>query len=178
MSPKRKKTQKKAKRTKKYLPAPSIPNPLFIGYFDGSCGPINPGGIAAYGAVVYWERVGIWSDSAVVQPEPGREHETSNNLAEYCGVIAVLEYLIGIDAQRDPIMIYGDSRLVIQQMRGRRKIRNGIYVPYARYAQDLVEQFHTIDFGWIPRAQNTVADALSKSSGAARRVTGLRRFRS
>jgi hypothetical protein len=32
-----------------------IPNPTYIAYFDGACEPVNPGGTAAYGAVIMQE---------------------------------------------------------------------------------------------------------------------------
>jgi hypothetical protein len=57
-----------------------------------------------------------WEYSEVYHPPPGKERETSNNLAEYLGLIAILEHLIHIEAQHEPIMVYGDSNLVIQQM--------------------------------------------------------------
>src|SRR2546427_730178 len=105
----------------------AIEHPLYIGYFDGACAPINPGGTAAYGAVLLREGERIWECSALFQPEPGKECETSNNLAEYCGLIALLEQLIHLRAQQEPIMLYGDSNLVIQQIFGPWKITAGIY---------------------------------------------------
>jgi ribonuclease HI len=137
--------------------------PLYTGYFDGSCWPINPGGVAAYGAVIFREGHRIWECSALFEPEPGKERETSNNLAEYCGLIAVLEQLINLGAQEEPIMVYGDSNLVIQQVFGQWKIKAGIYMPYAHKAKALRSLFAQLGGQWIPRTQNTLADALSKA---------------
>ena len=37
---------------------------------------------------------------------------TSNNLAEYAGLIAVLRYLLGAGLQRERIVVKGDSQSV------------------------------------------------------------------
>jgi ribonuclease HI len=150
------------KRHKRQQPI-ALQHPLYTGYFDGSCGPINPGGMAAYGALILREGQLIWECSALFQPEPGKERETSNNLAEYCGLIALLEHLIHLGAQQEPIMIYGDSDLVIKQMFGPWKIKSGIYAPYAHKAQVLRRMFAHLGGQWIPRTKNTKADALSKA---------------
>jgi len=141
----------------------AIQHPLYTGYFDGACAPINPGGTAAYGAVLFREGEQVWACSELFQPEPGKERETSNNLAEYCGLIAILEQLIHLGAQQEPIMIYGDSDLVIQQIFGHWKIKAGIYVSYAHKAQALRSTFSHLGGQWIPRTKNTIADALSKA---------------
>lgn len=138
-------------------------NPVYKAYFDGSCGPRNPGGTAAYGAVIFRHKERIWEHSEVYRPPPGKERQTSNNLAEYLGLIAILEHFIHIEAQHEPIVIHGDSKLVINQMAGRWKIKDGIYVPFAKQAQVLRDGFSHIRWQWIPRGQNTIADGLSKA---------------
>jgi ribonuclease HI len=77
-------------------------------------------------------------------------------------LIAVLEHLLDLGAQREPIMVYGDSRLVIQQMFGRWNIKSGVYVPYALKAKELRQSFSNLSGQWIKREKNTVADELSK----------------
>ena len=154
--------RKRHKRHQSQQPI-AIQHPLYTGYFDGSCGPINPGVIAAYGAVVFREGARLWTCSALFQPEQGKERETSNNLAEYCGLIALLEQLIHLGAHDEPIMIYGDSALVIKQIFGHWHIKAGIYVPYAHKAQALRRTFTNLGGQWIPRTKNTMADALSKA---------------
>ena len=141
----------------------SFTNPVYRAYFDGSCGPRNPGGTAAYGAVIFRQKERIWKCSEVYHPPPGKERETSNNLAEYLGLIAILEQFIHIEAQHELIMVYGDSNLVIQQMLGRWKIKEGIYEPFAQRAKILTSEFSNIGWQWIPRGQNTIADGISKA---------------
>ena len=157
-------SKKKTKKYKKNIAQPLvIPNPTYIAYFDGSCGPMNPGGTTSYGAVILREGQPIWECSKLFHPEQGKERETSNNLAEYCGLIAILEHLLSLGAQQEPIMVYGDSTLVIEQMFGHKKIKRGIYVPYAHKAKALCQTFSKLSGQWIPRTLNTVADALSKA---------------
>jgi ribonuclease HI len=66
-----------------------ILNTPYIAYFDGACEPINPGGTASYGALILQAGEPIWMSSEIFRPENG--NQTSNNLAEYSGLIAVLE---------------------------------------------------------------------------------------
>jgi ribonuclease HI len=154
---------KKRRKNKRIKKTTTIANALYKAYFDGSCGPKNPGGTAAYGAVIYRGTEHIWLCSEVYCPPPGKERETSNNLAEYLGLIAILEQCLHIGAQHEPIMVYGDSNLVINQMVGRWKIREGIYEPFAQQAKVLTREFSNIGWQWIPRSQNTIADGLSKA---------------
>jgi ribonuclease HI len=139
-----------------------LSNPVYTAYFDGAYRSTDQGVTAAYGAIIIQEGQTIWEDSKLVYPEQGDEYQTSNNVAEYCGLIAVLEYLINLGVQHEPIMVYGDSNLVIQQMFGSWKINEGFYVPYALKAKKLCQLFSNLSGQWIPREQNTVADALSK----------------
>ena len=132
-------------------------------FFDGCCEPKNPGGVAAYGAVILRDGQKIWEDSQVFYPKGGHEMETSNNVAEYSGFKAILDHLLAGGLHLEPIEVFGDSNLVIQQMFGRWKIRGGFYVPVALACKKLLEKFPRIRGHWIPREQNSIADELSKA---------------
>jgi len=132
-------------------------------YFDGCCEPVNPGGTASYGAVVFIGEDRIWECSKIFYPVKGREKETSNNVAEYCGFIAILEYLLEEKLEKSNITIYGDSKLVIEQMKGNWRMIKGFYLQYAQYAEKLVNNFKKLKLIWIPREQNSIADELSKA---------------
>ena len=67
-----------------------ITNAPYIAYFDGACEPINPGGTASYGALILQAGEPIWMSWELNLPADG--HQTSNNLAEYSGLIALLEW--------------------------------------------------------------------------------------
>jgi ribonuclease HI len=132
-------------------------------YFDGCCEPVNPGGTASYGAVVFINDVRIWDCSKIFYPVKGKEKETSNNVAEYSGFIAILEYLIENELEGSHITIYGDSKLVIEQMKGNWRMVKGFYLPFAKRAKELVRNFKKLKLVWIPREQNSIADELSKA---------------
>ena len=127
-------------------------------WFDGGCWP-NPGKTASYGAVIYQDQNLICQEAKIVIPE-GNGLAT-NNLAEYAGFFAVLEEIIRLNLNQQPITIHGDSNLVIKQMQGKWRIKNGIYAPLALKAKQLTQTFKALSLVWIPREKNTIADALS-----------------
>jgi len=102
--------------------------------------------------------------SEVFCPEPGHEHETSNNVAEYSGLLAVLHWFADQGLFDAEIMVYGDSKMVIKQIFGSWKIKKGVYVPLALEARRLFRQFRNINGQWIPRDKNHLADKLSKAA--------------
>lgn len=127
-------------------------------YFDGACEPVNPGGTGGIGVLVYRSGELIYSAGRII----GRGPEISSNVAEYAALIEGLKFLILNDAQSRPVLVCGDSKLVIEQMAGRWKIRGGLYLDRAMSCKALVSQFKDISFKWIPRELNREADRLSK----------------
>jgi len=132
-------------------------------YFDGCCEPVNPGGTASYGVAIFRDNKLIWKDSKLFKPIPGKEKETSNNVAEYSGFKAILEYLLEEGLAAEEIEVLGDSQLVIKQMFGSWNINQGFYVPIAWECKSLLKHFNSIKGVWIPREKNSFADALSKA---------------
>jgi ribonuclease HI len=99
-----------------------LDRPHIEGWFDGACCP-NPGGHAAWGALLKIDGATLkrWNGYLA----PGR---TSNNVAEYAGLIAVLKE---ITQHPGPAIIFGDSMMVIRQMqKGKLAKSDGIYVPW------------------------------------------------
>jgi ribonuclease HI len=141
-------------------------------WFDGCCEPKNPGGYAGYGAVILVDGVRVWEHSGFIDQAP----TTSNNVAEYSGFLAILEYLKAKGLQNKPILVRGDSRLVLYQMfedpeiKRPWKMKGGFYLPYARKAQKLLLGFKRIKCEWIPREENSLADELSKAELIKRKV--------
>ncbi|HZL67493.1 MAG TPA: ribonuclease HI family protein [Candidatus Limnocylindrales bacterium] len=101
---------------------------------------------------------------------PGR---TSNNVAEYAGLIAVLKE---IAEHPGPAIIFGDSMMVIRQMqKGKLAKSDGIYVPWNHEAIRLLMPLRDrVEFEWIPREDNTVCDMLAEQALIARREYGFR----
>ncbi len=87
----------------------------------------------------------------------------TNNVAEYRGLIAGLEAAREIAPQAE-IDVRMDSKLVVEQMSGRWKVKHEGMRALAREAAALVGSFPKVTFTWIPRAQNAAADALANAA--------------
>lgn len=116
----------------------------------------NPG-IAAGGAVVLDDASGdVLSEVGVYVGI------ASNNVAEYNGLIAGLETAL----QRDPaasVHVRLDSKLVVEQMTGRWKIKHPDMQALASRARALIEG-RDVSFEWVPRLSNKRADAAANES--------------
>ncbi len=116
----------------------------------------NPG-IAAGGAVV------IDAQSGAVLSEVGiYVGVASNNVAEYSGMIAGLEAAFERDAEAS-VLVRLDSKLVVEQMSGRWKIKHPDMQVLARRAQTLIAG-RDVAFQWVPRLDNARADAAANEA--------------
>ena len=129
-------------------------------FFDGACGPQNPGGKCGGGAAIYYD--GELTVEIAERYVPKNPKDTSNNLGEYWALIKALEYLLTQGKAQEEIKVFGDSNMVISQMNGLWRIKNGIYKEQAEVCKKLLENFSNIYLDWIPREQNERADELSK----------------
>jgi ribonuclease HI len=130
-------------------------------YFDGACEPKNPGGNMGTGAYVLINDKEVYTHSNFY---PANDWNT-NNVAEYLALHEILLYLRSAELHAKEIWIHGDSNLVIQQMSGKWKIKNGFYKDAARECVTIIKELQTkyvLNFKWIPRELNGRADKLSK----------------
>ena len=112
----------------------------------------NPG-LAGAGAVL------LDADGRVIAELTKFLGITTNNVAEYQGFIIGLE-----EARRrgvDDLDARMDSMLVVEQMRGRWKIKHPNMKPLALKAGALFATFPTRSIAHVPREENAIADALS-----------------
>ncbi|WP_246178994.1 bifunctional RNase H/acid phosphatase [Actinomadura decatromicini] len=117
----------------------------------------NPGP-AGYGALVRDALTG----EVLAEVAESIGHAT-NNVAEYRGLIAGL----GAAAEIDPsarVEVRMDSKLVVEQMSGRWKIKHPDMVPLALRARELAEGLGAVSYGWIPRNRNAHADRLANEA--------------
>jgi probable phosphoglycerate mutase len=115
----------------------------------------NPGP-AAYGALV---RDAVTGETLMAEGLTiGR---ATNNVAEYSGLIAGLEMAREVDPAA-PVEVRMDSKLVIEQMAGRWKIKHPDMKPLALEASKLRPA--EVIWTWVPRALNKRADALVNSA--------------
>ncbi len=125
-------------------------------HFDGACQPPH-GGVAGYGFTI---EGAFEHEEGALAVRPGAPH-ASNNVAEYAGAIAALEWLAR-QGYRGPVLVRGDSQLVLRQMEGRYRVRADHLKAYHAQLSDLVRRFSEVRFEWISRSANARADALSK----------------
>jgi ribonuclease HI len=116
----------------------------------------NPG-IAAGGAVV----VDALTD-AVLTEVGVYVGIATNNVAEYSGLIAGLEAAFDRDAVA-AVAVRMDSKLVVEQMTGRWRIKHPDMQVLARRAQALIEG-RDVTFQWVPRLENGRADAAANEA--------------
>jgi ribonuclease HI len=122
-------------------------------YFDGGARG-NPGP-AAIGALVFDASQAPPRRLATVSERIG---ETTNNVAEYRALIAGLEAAATTPAR--VARVRGDSKLVIEQVAGRWKVKQAHLKPLHEYACKLLEPYEEVDLAHVRREQNSEADAL------------------
>jgi len=83
----------------------------------------------------------------------------TNNQAEYCGFVYGLKTALDLGIKR--LEVYGDSQIVIYQMTGKYKVNNIGLKPFHQEAKLLEKKFSNINYNWIRREENSVADELS-----------------
>jgi probable phosphoglycerate mutase len=116
----------------------------------------NPGP-AAYGALVRDP------DSGLVLAEDAKYlGEMTNNVAEYSGLVAALTMAKDIDPDA-AVEARLDSKLVVEQMSGRWKIKHEDMRRLALEARDLFPPGR-VTYRWVPRAENSAADRLANQA--------------
>ena len=116
----------------------------------------NPGH-ASYGAVILNANTG-----EVVAERGAVLGHATNNVAEYSGLIAGLEVIAGLDPQAI-VEVRMDSKLVVEQMSGRWKIKSPDMRMLALRAREILP-FQNVTYTWIPRNDNKAADALANEA--------------
>ena len=117
----------------------------------------NPG-IAAGGAVVVDESTGI----LIAQIGVYVGHAT-NNVAEYSGMLAGVKFAVEHSSDDVEILVRMDSKLVVEQMSGRWKIKHPDMAVLAAEAKSIIGH-RTVTFVWVPRLDNARADAMANRS--------------
>jgi probable phosphoglycerate mutase len=124
---------------------------LITAYFDGGSRG-NPG-LAGWGAYI------VDDDGTVLAELSGALGVATNNVAEYHGLIAALQWAADHDVTA--LSVKGDSLLLVEQMRGNYKVKNEGLKPLHMKARMLVMQIGNVSFAHVPREKNKDADRLS-----------------
>ncbi|GHH64853.1 hypothetical protein GCM10017673_08250 [Streptosporangium violaceochromogenes] len=117
----------------------------------------NPGP-AGYGAVVKDA-----ADGQVLTEVAEAIGTQTNNVAEYRGLIGGLRSLLELAGDGAVVEVRMDSRLVVEQMAGRWKIKNEGLRPLALEAAALARRLR-VTWRWIPREKNKDADRLANEA--------------
>jgi ribonuclease HI len=132
---------------------------MILLYCDGSIQGGNPGGWAVGGFVAKSQ------DGAEVlrgTVNLGTRPENTNNMAEYAAVWGGLAKLMTEHAGRE-VVVHSDSQLVVNQLNRTWNCANQRLSVYRQIVERLVRKFERVTFVWIPREENTEADAQSRT---------------
>lgn len=84
----------------------------------------------------------------------------TNNVAEYQGVLRAVRLAIELGAKRAELLL--DSKLIVEQLHGRWRVKDAKLQPLWA---DTLRMLRSLPGGWtaahVPRAQNSLADALA-----------------
>ena len=83
----------------------------------------------------------------------------TNNVAEYTAAIRGLERARELGATR--VLLRSDSRLLIEQLAGRWKVKNATLQVLHHEARSLIKGFDQVRFEHVRRERNVQADALA-----------------
>ena len=123
---------------------------MTIAYFDGASRG-NPGECGAGACIVDDQGATAWSGCRALG-------KGTNNEAEYHALIMLLEEISRRGLKN--VTVRGDSRLVVSQVKGEWKVKEERLRTLADRARSLVKESGAL-LEWVPREQNTLADALS-----------------
>jgi len=87
---------------------------------------------------------------------------TTNNQAEYRGIIAALEKAVSLGARQ--VAVYSDSELMVKQINGQYRIKNAALQPLYAEVVKLTGRLDSFKISHICREQNSEADALANKA--------------
>ena len=145
-----------AQRTKDLFTAHSakVPEHYLIAHSDGGARG-NPGP-AAYGVVIKDQ-----SGRKIAALSEYLGHQT-NNVAEYRGLIAALEY--ALDHGHKALQVVSDSELLVRQIKGLYKVKNRALRELHGRAKELIAQLDWFSIEHALREHNREADRLANAA--------------
>lgn len=143
------KADARAKKIATFLPDPNA----WLAWFDGATHP-NPG------------KMGIGAllknpDGDVIKSISYTAGQGDSSEAEYLALLAVLR--AALDAGATKLIVYGDSRVVLDDVQTK-TAGAPILSNHRTRAKELIAQLKDVNFVWIPRRKNEMADALSQQA--------------
>jgi ribonuclease HI len=135
-------------------PAPEAKSAAYRANIDGGSRG-NPGP-ASYGVVIRDPKGEV---VARLKKYIGR---TTNNVAEYYGLIAALDFAQSNNIRA--LRVESDSELLVKQMRGQYKVKSADLKPLFERAKKMSQAFSSFRIDHVYREQNAEADALANEA--------------
>ena len=124
---------------------------MMTAYIDGGSRG-NPGP-AGYGVQI------VDADGAVVAELHGALDNTTNNVAEYNGLLAALAW--AVDHGQTSLHVRSDSELLVKQLRGEYRVKHPGLQPLYQDARALIGRIGRVTFEHVRREFNKDADRLA-----------------
>ena len=86
----------------------------------------------------------------------------TNNVAEYTGVVRALDLARDLGAGEVHLLL--DSKLIVEQLAGRWRVKDPKLIPLWASARATLHEFSRWTATHVPRAQNSIADALANEA--------------
>jgi ribonuclease HI len=131
----------------------------FDGLFRGTRA-ARKAGLMCFGWVIFKKNIQIAKGYGTV----ARGMNATSNIAEYLGLIDGLEALVDIGIDEEPVRVIGDSKVVIDQMRGRSRVSVSRVRPLHHRACRLANLLFVNEWKWLPRRHNKAADQLTRQA--------------
>ncbi len=125
-----------------------------VAYVDGLAMPSNPG-TGTYGFVIYDGSRKLAEGSGLAG------YDVTSNYSEYTALAEALKKLRSLGVEGD-VLIRSDSKLLVGHMSEGWKVKGGMYVDKLKEARELLREFGSVRFEWVPREKNQEADLLTR----------------
>ncbi len=125
-----------------------------VAYVDGLAMPSNPG-TGTFGFVIYDGSRKLAEGSGLAG------YGVTSNYSEYAALAEALKKLKALGVEGD-VLIRSDSKLLVGHMSEGWKVKGGMYVEKLREVRELLREFGSIRFEWVPREKNEEADLLTR----------------
>ena len=103
----------------------------------------------------------VYSGNKLLHEESSYLGVTTNNQAEYYGVLNALNWLSKEDTKLSYVNFYLDSELVVKQLNGQYKVKSKELKSLYDKCKRLIKEFaYSIVFTHVPRVENKKADNL------------------
>ena len=116
-----------------------MPSPLLHAvtvYVDGSGGEDS-----AYGYYV------LETGESYYKKEPG----LTNTQAEYAAILAALEKF---ESSKSPVVVYSDSKVIVEQLNHEAGTKSPVIRDMARKAWRIIAKYADLQIRWMPRGKN------------------------